>query len=63
MHRTGSNVVNGRYYVDGNPENTVAHYSSFRGVNIPALRKRLETLKATPPEIASKASPLKGGRQ
>ncbi|PXA96082.1 pectate lyase [Caulobacter sp. D5] len=63
VHRTGSNVVNGRYYVDQNPENTVAHYSSFRGINIPALRRRLETLKATPPEVASKASPLKAGRQ
>ena len=30
VHREGSNVVNGRYYVDYDPKNTLAHYSSFR---------------------------------
>ena len=37
--------------------------SVLRPAEVSALRKRLETLKATPPEVASKASPLKGGRQ
>jgi len=63
IHRTGSNVVNGRYFADHNPENVVIHYSSTRSVNVEGLRKRLAKLKATPPEVASKDSPLKGGRK
>jgi len=61
VHRRGSNVFNGEYFVDKNPDGTIVHYSSFRSVDIAGLRKRYEALKATPPEIASKASPLKGG--
>jgi len=61
VHRRGSNVFNGEYFVDKHWENTIVHYSSFRAVPIDKLRKRYETLKATPPEVASKASPLKGG--
>ena len=63
VHRKGSNVVNGEYYVDQNPEKTVVHYSSFRSVNVESLRKRLAKLKATTPEAVSKDSPLKGGRK
>jgi PelA/Pel-15E family pectate lyase len=63
VHRRGSNVVNGEYYVDKNPAKTLAHYSSFRNVPLDALRKRYAALKATAPDVASKASPLKGGRQ
>lgn len=63
VHRKGSNVVNGEYYVDQNPEKTVVHYSSFRSVNVEGLRKRLAKLKATTPEAVSKDSPLKGGRK
>jgi PelA/Pel-15E family pectate lyase len=59
VHRRGSNVVNGEYYVDYNPQNTVVHYSSTRVVDVPKLRKRYEELKATPPEEAAKSSPLK----
>ena len=50
VHRRGSNVVNGEYYVDDNPQNTVVHYSSTRIVDVPKLRQRYEQLKATPPE-------------
>jgi PelA/Pel-15E family pectate lyase len=63
IHRKGSNVVNGEYYNDQNPEKTVIHYSSFRAVNVEGLRKRLAKLKATAPDVASKASPLKGARK
>ena len=59
VHRRGSNVFNGEYFVDKHWENTIVHYSSFRAVNIDKLRKRYEKLKATPPEVASKDSPLK----
>lgn len=59
IHRRGSNVVNGEYYVDSNPANTLGHYSSFRHLDVPKLRREYEELQATPPEVASKDSPLK----
>jgi hypothetical protein len=59
VHRRGSNVVNGEYYVDGNPQNTVVHYSSTRIVDVPKLRQRYEQLKATPPEQVARNSPLR----
>ena len=59
VHRRGSNVVNGEYYVDGNPQNTVVHYSSTRVVDVPKLRQRYEQLKATPPEEVARNSPLR----
>ena len=61
VHREGSNVVNGRYYFDENPKNTLQHYSSFRNVNIAALRKMYADAKATPPAEVVKTSPLKLG--
>jgi len=48
VHREGSNVVNGRYYVDDNPAKTLAHYSSFRRIDIAGLRKQYAAAKATP---------------
>ncbi len=61
VHRRGSNVVNGHYYVDNDPHNTIAHYSSFRGVNVAELRARYEKAKATPSAEAIKDSPLRPG--
>ena len=61
VHRTGSNVVNGRYFVDANPKGTIVHYSSFRRIDVAGLRKMYETAKATPPEDVVKTSPLKLG--
>jgi PelA/Pel-15E family pectate lyase len=58
VHRRGSNVVNGAYYVDHDPEATIGHYSAFRAIDVPALRRNYEALKATPPAIAAKDSPL-----
>lgn len=58
VHRRGSNVVNGRYYVDFDPTRTLAHYSSFRNVDTARLRRRLERLQARSPEEASAGSPL-----
>jgi PelA/Pel-15E family pectate lyase len=59
IHRKGSNIVNGEYYADYNPANTIIHYSSVRVLDIAKLRKDYEKLKATPPEVVSKDSPLK----
>lgn len=58
VHRRGSNVVNGAYYVDGNPEDTVIHYSSFRAVDVARLRTEYERLAAMTPEAAAAGSPL-----
>jgi hypothetical protein len=58
VHRRGSNVVNGAYYVDGNPEDTVIHYSSFRAVNVAGMRTQYDRLAAMTPEAARDGSPL-----
>lgn len=58
VHRRGSNVVNGAYYADGNPEDTVIHYSSFRAVDVARLRAEYERLAAMTPEVAAAGSPL-----
>lgn len=58
VHRTGSNVVNGRYFADHSDEKTLGHYSAYRKIDVAAMRRRLERLKATPPAEASRNSPL-----
>jgi PelA/Pel-15E family pectate lyase len=58
VHRRGSNIVNGAYYVDYDPKNTLGHYSAFRAINVAALRKEYEELLRTPPAQAAKNSPL-----
>jgi xylan 1,4-beta-xylosidase len=59
VHRTGSNVVNGRYFVDKNSRGTIVHYSSFRAVDVAGLRKQYEAAKALTPDAAARTSPLK----
>ena len=61
VHREGSNVFNGRYFVNKDPKGTIAHYSAFRAVNVPGLRKLYESAKNTPPEEVVRTSPLKIG--
>ncbi|MET0309891.1 MAG: pectate lyase, partial [Sphingomonas sp.] len=61
VHRRGSNVVNGAYYVDYDPGNTVIHYGSTRAINLSALRKEYEALKASDPAEITKDSPLRPG--
>ena len=61
VHREGSNVVNGRYYADYNPKNTIGHYSAFRHVDIAGLRKRYQEAKAMSPAELRKHSPLESG--
>lgn len=63
VHRRGSNVVNGRYYVDGDPTRTLAHYSSFRAVDVPGLRRQLAELKATSSAQLKERSPLRPGAE
>jgi hypothetical protein len=58
LHRSGSNVTNGHYYADYDPQNTVGHYNSYRTLDTPALRARYEKALATPPADAVRGSPL-----
>jgi len=59
LHRQGSNVRNGRYYSDYNPEKTIGHYSSFRTLDVDALRQEYREALTTPPDLAAKHSLLK----
>jgi hypothetical protein len=58
VHRTGSNVVNGRYYVDYSPEKTLGHYSAFRRIDLAALRREYADAKALSPADVARRSPL-----
>jgi hypothetical protein len=58
VHRRGSNVVNGEYYWDYSPEATIGHYSAFRAIDVPALRREYERLRATSPAELRASSPL-----
>lgn len=58
VHRRGSNVVNGRYYVDDKPEATIGHYSSTRAIDVAAVRREYEELIKLPVAEATKGSPL-----
>ena len=45
VHRKGGNIYNGKYYIDQNIENTIAHYSSATFVNPEQLRKDFDEVK------------------
>lgn len=59
VHRRGSNVVNGKYYVDHSDRNTLAHYGAWRKIDVAAMRARYERLMKSDPAVVSKSSPLK----
>jgi PelA/Pel-15E family pectate lyase len=48
LHRTGSNVVNGRYYADSNHANIITHYNSYRSLPVSSVRKEYDQLVSTP---------------
>ncbi len=58
VHRQGSNVVNGKYYVDHDPARTLAHYSAFRRLDVAGLRTRYEQLRTMSRAEATAGSPL-----
>ncbi|HEY7798057.1 MAG TPA: pectate lyase, partial [Hyphomonadaceae bacterium] len=62
VHRRGSNVVNGAYYVTDQLEGSITHYSPTRLVRTEQLRSRLAKLQATSPEDASRHSPIKASQ-
>jgi PelA/Pel-15E family pectate lyase len=57
-HRRGSNVVNGEYYHDYDPENPIVHYSQWRGFDLDGLRARYESLQQADADSLQAASPL-----
>jgi hypothetical protein len=59
VHRRDSNVVNGEYYWDYSPEATLGHYSAFRAIDLPALRRDYAALSAKPREELLRTSPLR----
>ena len=61
VHRTGSNVVNGRYYVDHDPRHTIGHYGAFRRLDVADLRRRFEEARALSPSDAVRDSPIAPG--
>ncbi len=63
VHRKGSNVWNGTYYIDQDISHTIGHYSSAATVNIGHLRRMYEEIKAMPKEEATKGSPLLSDEQ
>ncbi len=58
VHRTGSNVVNGRYYVDYERQATLAHYSAFRPIDVAVLRAQFDQARAVSPAEVTRDSPL-----
>jgi PelA/Pel-15E family pectate lyase len=60
-HRRGSNVVNGAYYWDYNPEKPITHYSQWRNVDAAALRARYERLRDADRDALAANSPLRPG--
>ncbi len=63
VHRRGSNIVNGAYYWDYDPDATIGHYSAFRAVDVAKLRAEYEALKAMPVETLLASSPLHARNQ
>jgi hypothetical protein len=61
VHRRGSNVVNGEYYVDHDPTRTLAHYGGFQRIDVAALRREYDAVKAIPPAEVTRDSPLTPG--
>jgi hypothetical protein len=61
VHRRGSNVVNGEYYWDYNPNRPITHYSQWRNLDVAALRARYESLRGAARETLIANSPLNPG--
>ncbi|HWI92553.1 MAG TPA: pectate lyase [Flavisolibacter sp.] len=62
VHRKGSNVKYGYYYVDDSDKNLLKHYGGKTVVNITELKNEYNRISAFSPGDATKNSPLKPGR-
>lgn len=61
VHRNGSNVKFGTYYVDYNDDHLLAHYGGKCSVQLDKLKAEYKRLLALSPKEATKDSPLKIG--
>ena len=59
VHRDGSNSVNGRYYVDYNPQRPLIHNRPLRELDIPALEARYQSALKKEKTALIAHSPLK----
>lgn len=59
VHRKGSNVANGDYYIDQDTKGTIAHYSSFTVVSPARLRAALEQANKLIQKDLERNSPLR----
>lgn len=57
-HRRGSNVVNGEYYQDYDPDNPIVHYSQWRAIDLENLHARYAELRDTSREELIANSPF-----
>ncbi|MEP1445248.1 MAG: pectate lyase [Paraglaciecola sp.] len=48
LHRRGSNVINGEYFIDYEPEYQVSHYPSIGRVNVDKLRQNYQSVLNSP---------------
>jgi PelA/Pel-15E family pectate lyase len=61
VHRFGSNVVNGQYFANNEPEGVIGHYPQTRAIDTAGLRARYEALKDKTPSEVTKGHPLVKG--
>ncbi|MDB5249426.1 MAG: Pectic acid lyase [Segetibacter sp.] len=59
VHRKGSNVAYGHYYVDNNDKDLLVHYYGKARVNLQKLKDEYARVSALPAEEATKDSPIK----
>jgi len=52
VHREGTSIETGRYWVDYEPKNFPGHYGMQRGINVEAVKKEFERVNAMSPEEA-----------
>jgi PelA/Pel-15E family pectate lyase len=58
VHRRGSNIANGEYYVDHDPKKGIGHYSPTRKIDIAALRKSYQVALEADKHVLERNSPL-----
>jgi PelA/Pel-15E family pectate lyase len=57
VHRTGSNVTHGYYYIDNNDKKLLSHYGGKTRIDIERLKEEYNRIKALPLEEVTKGSP------
>lgn len=62
-HRRGSNVVNGEYFHDYDPENPITHNLQWRHIDLSSLRARYEMLRDVSARVLLEKSPLNQQQQ